>query len=108
MIRRPPRSTLFPYTTLFRSDAVAGADDDGRPGPDHGPGGRPGLETGRRLDLHTGGMSYYASDRRVEFDPGGRAQHRPAGGAGLNGCRGADDNPAWRSDVDPDWRLHRD
>src|SRR3712207_7374076 len=22
MIRRPPRSTLFPYTTLFRSDAV--------------------------------------------------------------------------------------
>src|SRR3712207_7949163 len=30
MIRRPPRSTLFPYTTLFRSDAgevrVAGFD----------------------------------------------------------------------------------
>src|SRR5256885_6624829 len=25
MIRRPPRSTLFPYTTLFRS--VGGADD---------------------------------------------------------------------------------
>src|SRR5256885_4992029 len=23
MIRRPPRSTLFPYTTLFRSDEVA-------------------------------------------------------------------------------------
>src|SRR3712207_9019790 len=23
MIRRPPRSTLFPYTTLFRSDAVS-------------------------------------------------------------------------------------
>src|SRR2546427_5543682 len=23
MIRRPPRSTLFPYTTLFRSRAVA-------------------------------------------------------------------------------------
>src|SRR5256885_7487533 len=23
MIRRPPRSTLFPYTTLFRSDADA-------------------------------------------------------------------------------------
>src|SRR3712207_8119017 len=23
MIRRPPRSTLFPYTTLFRSEAVA-------------------------------------------------------------------------------------
>src|SRR5205085_9857511 len=25
MIRRPPRSTLFPYTTLFRSKAVAEA-----------------------------------------------------------------------------------
>src|SRR3712207_8629098 len=24
MIRRPPRSTLFPYTTLFRSTGVAG------------------------------------------------------------------------------------
>src|SRR3712207_8111699 len=24
MIRRPPRSTLFPYTTLFRSDVVIG------------------------------------------------------------------------------------
>src|SRR5256885_6780331 len=23
MIRRPPRSTLFPYTTLFRSNAIA-------------------------------------------------------------------------------------
>src|SRR5258708_30134966 len=26
MIRRPPRSTLFPYTTLFRSLAAHGAD----------------------------------------------------------------------------------
>src|SRR2546425_9477604 len=25
MIRRPPRSTLFPYTTLFRSGAAAAA-----------------------------------------------------------------------------------
>src|SRR2546430_10158867 len=24
MIRRPPRSTLFPYTTLFRSEAAVG------------------------------------------------------------------------------------
>src|SRR3712207_7962154 len=27
MIRRPPRSTLFPYTTLFRSVLQAGLDD---------------------------------------------------------------------------------
>src|SRR5260221_983049 len=32
MIRRPPRSTLFPYTTLFRSPlaALQGLDRDGR------------------------------------------------------------------------------
>src|SRR5216683_3923916 len=30
MIRRPPRSTLFPYTTLFRSRS--GAEHDGRAG----------------------------------------------------------------------------
>src|SRR3712207_7951147 len=28
MIRRPPRSTLFPYTTLFRSHRVEGAPRD--------------------------------------------------------------------------------
>src|SRR3712207_9064567 len=27
MIRRPPRSTLFPYTTLFRSHVLDGGDD---------------------------------------------------------------------------------
>src|SRR2546421_9650295 len=27
MIRRPPRSTLFPYTTLFRSDTARPGDD---------------------------------------------------------------------------------
>src|SRR3712207_8901663 len=32
MIRRPPRSTLFPYTTLFRSRAVHREHADVRPG----------------------------------------------------------------------------
>src|SRR5690242_21222194 len=33
MIRRPPRSTLFPYTTLFRSVQTLGPDSRGaRPG----------------------------------------------------------------------------
>src|SRR3712207_7227429 len=56
MIRRPPRSTLFPYTTLFRSDPgrildahprpSSGAEpahaDRGRsPADPGGPGGRP-------------------------------------------------------------------
>src|SRR5438445_7774925 len=36
MIRRPPRSTLFPYTTLFRSLGIAVQHDiaDIEPGPD--------------------------------------------------------------------------
>ena len=29
MIRRPPRSTLFPYTTLFRSASVVSVSGDG-------------------------------------------------------------------------------
>src|SRR2546422_10559118 len=35
MIRRPPRSTLFPYTTLFRSHVLrrAGAEFLSEPGP---------------------------------------------------------------------------
>src|SRR2546430_5476357 len=32
MIRRPPRSTLFPYTTLFRSVAVAHGSEFGEGG----------------------------------------------------------------------------
>src|SRR5258707_2287593 len=32
MIRRPPRSTLFPYTTLFRSNAAISAFDYPFPG----------------------------------------------------------------------------
>src|SRR3712207_8937458 len=46
MIRRPPRSTLFPYTTLFRSQARGEGGDDGGEDPDpseepadHGRGG---------------------------------------------------------------------
>src|SRR5256885_6218237 len=35
MIRRPPRSTLFPYTTLFRSDTRPGS-LGGVPKGDHG------------------------------------------------------------------------
>src|SRR2546430_13651761 len=35
MIRRPPRSTLFPYTTLFRSEVRVAEHLDGeRPPPD--------------------------------------------------------------------------
>src|SRR2546426_7140762 len=40
MIRRPPRSTLFPYTTLFRSQTVVR--DASRDGGGRGGGRRPG------------------------------------------------------------------
>src|SRR2546422_6388510 len=64
MIRRPPRSTLFPYTTLFRSrhvepDAVA---DDGRTRPDRHP--RPSAER----DHPVGGRD----DRRARVAHGDR------------------------------------
>src|SRR5258708_38846987 len=44
MIRRPPRSTLFPYTTLFRSVAQG----RGRKRP--GPAGKPEPAALRRID----------------------------------------------------------
>src|SRR5256885_2878568 len=40
MIRRPPRSTLFPYTTLFRSSATHAVHDDVARGERVGCGGR--------------------------------------------------------------------
>src|SRR6266487_5811602 len=46
MIRRPPRSTLFPYTTLFRSHAPRRPPRLGAPPPV----GRPGS---RRSEEHT-------------------------------------------------------
>src|SRR3712207_8413282 len=63
MIRRPPRSTLFPYTTLFRSSSGSPSPPElsGRRAPPRGPhcGGspRPGSgrapRGGRRSEEHT-------------------------------------------------------
>src|SRR6266540_5620075 len=39
MIRRPPRSTLFPYTTLFRPGDHRGADEPGEGRQGHQPAG---------------------------------------------------------------------
>src|SRR5438876_3682646 len=52
MIRRPPRSTLFPYTTLFRSQSQSRRR---RPQPDrrrHRHPLRPVVESGRRKPGH--------------------------------------------------------
>src|SRR2546426_7577006 len=55
MIRRPPRSTLFPYTTLFRSRAA----DAGRAAADPGGGGD---GAARRRRAGAGGSD--AADRK--------------------------------------------
>src|SRR3712207_7484654 len=50
MIRRPPRSTLFPYTTLFRSHGYTGASKSQPEGPKHTPhdaSGYKGITKGR-------------------------------------------------------------
>src|SRR2546427_9527970 len=53
MIRRPPRSTLFPYTTLFRSGRAHGLGGD--PGPDRDRPGRANLgeQAVHRSEEHT-------------------------------------------------------
>src|SRR6266567_4963693 len=54
MIRRPPRSTLFPYTTLFRSaDPQAARRAVGSGHRDRGRGDRRGAGPGRRSEEHT-------------------------------------------------------
>src|SRR2546422_1701448 len=58
MIRRPPRSTLFPYTTLFRSQALVGAIE-----------GSMSREPGRRVALLVDGLDHVtrvmgATDRK--------------------------------------------
>src|SRR2546426_7334199 len=56
MIRRPPRSTLFPYTTLFRSDPRAHASSD--------VGRRSGVGTSGTSRLRRAGPASVASDRK--------------------------------------------
>src|SRR2546422_7314516 len=69
MIRRPPRSTLFPYTTLFRSRGAArsrnrrGARRQRSGAPPRGAPSRGGLDRGRdrkstRLNSSHGYISY--------------------------------------------------
>src|SRR2546428_7880861 len=57
MIRRPPRSTLFPYTTLFRSAQAADASRDRRRSTRTAAAARFGL-------LHGGGAWWRGQDRK--------------------------------------------
>src|SRR5256885_17103767 len=78
MIRRPPRSTLFPYTTLFRSPRPP-------PATAHAARRRPPTAWAR-APTPAGGSARYGGARGR---PRGRG--RPEGRAGLGGfasCRG--------------------
>src|SRR3712207_8526079 len=46
MIRRPPRSTLFPYTTLFRSQPVVFGHEFSGAVAEYGPGTKRAVPTG--------------------------------------------------------------
>src|SRR5438270_2242083 len=73
MIRRPPRSTLFPYTTLFRSPWGRSQGED----HDHVPG--PGDESSRtdrkstRLNSSHSQISYAVFCLKKKTNPGYRA-----------------------------------
>src|ERR1043166_7049566 len=65
MIRRPPRSTLFPYTTLFRSVVIghdpAGLEPDGRnPRPPRVPLPPPGRSEEHTTAIHAPFRNSYA------------------------------------------------
>src|SRR4051812_49810952 len=58
MTGRPPRSTLFPYTTLFRSPAGARAGHPGRPAAADRGRGRRGDRKSTRLNSSHMSISY--------------------------------------------------
>src|SRR3712207_8516164 len=76
MIRRPPRSTLFPYTTLFRS----GADDVNDLGDSFEVVSEPGDLVAVRSALQAAGLDYdsaeasFVPDMQVELDREGRSE----------------------------------
>src|SRR5688572_32264943 len=67
MIRRPPRSTLFPYTTLFRSEPGPGAEPD-EAGGARGEPGRAGRQAGQGPAAGGGAGEGGAELRRVPRD----------------------------------------
>src|SRR3989441_11615949 len=71
MIRRPPRSTLFPYTTLFRS--VPAAVDDGRPRSVRIPGAVGGINQLllTAIQSHLGASYHYTGTGPNSFDCSG-------------------------------------
>src|SRR2546425_5082434 len=63
MIRRPPRSTLFPYTTLFRSPSPGGATPTSAPGYPTSPGRRASGSASRTSASGSGAASRLEAGR---------------------------------------------
>src|SRR3989441_4267248 len=100
MIRRPPRSTLFPYTTLFRSPAAGGGGGSGGvpEGARDGGAVRP-AERERDRDGGGGGGRRGVS-RGVIADAGALGSGHRGGGDDERGGRAARDR-AGAADGDP-------
>src|SRR5687768_18180708 len=86
MIRRPPRSTLFPYTTLFRSGGLQAGDSSGgavklvaQDVIGSGPGAEPGqLDQPRGATIDKSGNLYVAdmTNNRIQvFGPDRSEEH---------------------------------
>src|SRR2546429_3248119 len=65
MIRRPPRSTLFPYTTLFRSLAGGSSSKERNPSQDHRRHPRTSFRS-EHVDVSTIGDRGFARSRSEE------------------------------------------
>src|SRR3989454_2031928 len=94
MIRRPPRSTLFPYTTLFRSHrprAGGARHRGGEPRRAHDRGARPARDVAGRC-AHAAGARGLAARHRDAAAHGGRQSRygRRAASRGGNPRRAGD------------------
>src|SRR3712207_8754268 len=67
MIRRPPRSTLFPYTTLFRSSWAVSAGWSAEVIVRARPGGTPGVRARPRRCLASQGLSVRSEEHTSEL-----------------------------------------
>src|ERR1035438_4388658 len=83
MIRRPPRSTLFPYTTLFRSGEVSGR--------------KAGVEAGIQVGRHRTDLTDNAA-ARTEAGASGKPVGVDADSGRADACRSGGDGRVHRAE----------
>src|SRR2546430_14379172 len=67
MIRRPPRSTLFPYTTLFRSSSSSASEASIRPPRNDGPTPLPEYPTPKRTSSDRKSTRLNSSHSQISY-----------------------------------------